>query len=89
MQEPPSPQVSSEIDRLRHAHPLWAIGTIWITAATGSDARRLTATREGIQIHAWTGAELSRKITDEEVANGWPCHVRRPACPPGLMHPAH
>jgi len=68
-----SPQVSSQIDRLRQPHTLWAIGSVWMSAASGPDARRLTASREGIQVHGWTEAELSRKIADEEAANGWPC----------------
>jgi hypothetical protein len=72
--EPPneSPQVSSQIDRLRQAHPLWAIGSVWTSAASGPDVRRLTASREGIQVYAWTEAELSAKIAAEEIANGWP-----------------
>jgi hypothetical protein len=77
MQEP-SPQVRGQIDRLRQAHPLWNIGTIWTTAGSGPDARRLVAIREGIQVHGWTEAELSRKIADEEAANGWPCTLGGP-----------
>jgi hypothetical protein len=60
-----------DIDRLRAAHPLWNIGAVWTSAASGPDSRRLTATREGIQVHAWTAAELSAKITAEEAANDW------------------
>jgi hypothetical protein len=78
--EPPkeSPQVSSQIDRLRQAHPLWAIGSVWTSAASGPDARRLTATREGIQVYGWSEAELSRKIGDAEAAHGWPCTLGGP-----------
>ncbi len=52
--------------RLRREHPGWLIGTVWATAATGPDARRLTATREGILLTAWTAAELARDIRREE-----------------------
>jgi hypothetical protein len=62
---------SSDIDRLRAAHPLWAFSAVWASAASGPDARRLVASREGIQVHAWTEAELSRLIAAEETANGW------------------
>ena len=52
--------------RLRREHPGWLIGTVWATAATGPDARRLTATSEGILLTAWTAAELARDIRREE-----------------------
>jgi hypothetical protein len=60
-----------DIDRLRADHPLWRIGTTWATVNTGPDPRRLTATREGVLLSAWTAAELSAKIAAEETANGW------------------
>ena len=44
-------------------------------ANSGPDRRKLTATREGIQLHAWDASELSRKIAAEEMANGWPCKL--------------
>ena len=65
--------MQSDIDQLHEAHPLWAIGSVWASAASGPDSRRLTASREGIQLHAWDAAELSRKIAAEEMANAWPC----------------
>ena len=52
--------------RLRREHPGWQIGTIWATAASGPDARRLSATRDGILLTAWTAAELARDIRWEE-----------------------
>jgi hypothetical protein len=62
----------SDIDRLRAAHPFWSIGTVWASRASGPDARRLVAIREGVRVHAWTEAELSNKIAAEERARGWP-----------------
>ena len=64
-----------DIERLREAHPLWRIGSVWATAASGPDARRLTASRDGIQVHAWTAEELSECIAYEEERNGWPAGV--------------
>jgi hypothetical protein len=60
-----------DIDRLRAQHPAWTISYAWTSAASGPDARRLTATREGIRLAAWTAAELSRKIAEREAAHGW------------------
>ena len=52
--------------RLQREHPGWRIGTVWATAASGPDARRLTASREGVLLTAWTAAELARNIRWEE-----------------------
>ena len=58
--------LEDDVARLRREHPGWQIGTVWATVATGPDARRLTATREGILLTAWTAAELARDIRREE-----------------------
>jgi hypothetical protein len=65
-------QADTDLDRLRNAHPLWEFGTVWASSATGPDARRLVARREGVQVHAWTEAELSAKIAAKERRNGCP-----------------
>jgi hypothetical protein len=62
----------TDIDRLKVKHPLWTIGSVWATAGSGPDRRRLTAWREGIQVHAWTESQLSELIAYEERCNGWP-----------------
>ncbi len=62
-------QPVSDIGQLQRDHPGWFIGSVWASAASGPDARRLVATRDGIQVHAWTAAELSRLISYEEAAN--------------------
>jgi hypothetical protein len=67
------PDEPADINWLRAAHPLWAFGTVWASRASGPDARRLVAIREGVQVHAWTEAELSALIAAEEAARGWPC----------------
>jgi hypothetical protein len=58
--------LEDDVARLRREHPGWQIGTVWATAASGPDARRLTATREGILPTAWTAAELARGTRREE-----------------------
>jgi hypothetical protein len=60
-----------DIEGLRASYPLWHIEAAWVTHASGPDARRLTATREGIRVTAWTAAELTRKIAERETAHGW------------------
>lgn len=68
-----------DIERLREVHPLWRIGSVWASAGSGPDSRRLTAARDGIQVHAWTAEQLSACIADEEERNGWPARRAGPA----------
>jgi hypothetical protein len=70
--EDPPPEAGRDLDRLRADHPLWVIGSVWVSRASGPDARRLVAAREGVRVGAWTWAELSAKIAAEERAHGWP-----------------
>jgi hypothetical protein len=58
--------LDDDVTRLRQDHPGWQIGTVWATAASGPDARRLTASRDGMLLTAWTAAELARDIRREE-----------------------
>jgi hypothetical protein len=60
----------SDLDRLRAAHPGWVITAIWTSAASGPDVRQIAARRGGVEIRAWTEAELSAKIA-MEAARGW------------------
>lgn len=60
-----------DIERLSEAHPLWRIGSVWASAGSRPDSRRLTASRAGIQVHAWTAEQLSACIAYEEEQNGW------------------
>ena len=55
-----------DLDRLREQFPAWRFGTIWATAASGPDKRRLWASRDGIMITAWNAAELAQDIRREE-----------------------
>ena len=62
----------NDIHQLQQDHPKWLIGSVWASAGRGPDARRLVAMRDGIQVHAWTAAELSRLISYEEAAQADP-----------------
>jgi hypothetical protein len=62
----------NDIEQLKRDHPRWLIGSVWASAASGPDARRLVAVRDGIQVHAWTAAELSRLIRHEDAAQAGP-----------------
>jgi hypothetical protein len=55
-----------DLARLRRDYPGWNFGSVWATAATGPDARRLWASRDGVLLSAWTAAELARDINTEE-----------------------
>jgi hypothetical protein len=67
-----SDELASDMDddltKLRRDHPAWNIGSVWATAASGPDARRLWASRDGVRLSAWTAAELDRDIRREEQA---------------------
>jgi hypothetical protein len=57
-----------DLAKLRRDHPAWNIGSVWASAASGPDARRLWASRDGVLLSAWTAAELARDIRREEQA---------------------
>ncbi len=43
----------------------WRFGTVWASAASGPDKRRLFAARDATLLTAWTEAELIIKIRHE------------------------
>jgi hypothetical protein len=57
---------ADDLNELREEFPAWRFGTVWATAATGPDQRRLWASRDGIMITAWNAAELAMDIRREE-----------------------
>ena len=61
--------VDGDLARLRQEHPGWTFGSVWATAASGPDARRLWASRDGVLLTAWTAAELAGNIRREEDAS--------------------
>ena len=62
----------SDIDELAEQFPGWRFGTVWASAATGPDARRLYATKGGIMVTAWNRFELAADIRREEASSGQP-----------------
>ena len=54
--------MEDDLTKLRRDHPAWKFGSVWATAASGPDARRLWASRDGVRLSAWTAAELARDI---------------------------
>jgi hypothetical protein len=60
------PAPPSDVSWLRQEFPGWRIGTVWASVATGPDARRLTATRDGVLVTAWNAAALAADIRREE-----------------------
>jgi hypothetical protein len=61
--------VGDDLARLRQDYPAWNFGSVWATASSGPDARRVWASRDGILLSAWTAAELAREIRREEQAS--------------------
>lgn len=55
-----------DVSRLRQEYPGWRFGTVWASAASGPDRRRLWATRDGITVTAWNAATLRTQIAYEE-----------------------
>lgn len=56
----------TDLDKLKDEHPGWDFGTVWTTAATGPDYRRLWAQRGTVLLTAQTVPELTRDIRREE-----------------------
>jgi hypothetical protein len=58
---------TSDIERLRcqFADTGWRFGTVWASAASGPDARRLFASRDMTLLTAWNEHELAEKIRYE------------------------
>lgn len=56
----------SDLDELREQFPCWRFGTVWASAASGPDKRRLYATNDGVTLTAWNRFELAADIRREE-----------------------
>ena len=57
----------SDVDQLREEFSSegWRISTIWASASSGPDKRRLAASRDGVLLTAWSRWELVEKIRRE------------------------
>jgi hypothetical protein len=60
--------MADDLAKLRADYPGWTFGSVWATAASGPDSRRLWASRDGMLLSAWTAAELASSINWEERA---------------------
>ena len=58
--------VADDLSQLREQFPDWRFGTVWATAATGPDQRRVWATRDAVTVTAWNAAELAQKVRREQ-----------------------
>ena len=56
----------SDLEQLRSEFPGWQFGSVWASAATGPDARRLYAQRGTVLLTAWEAAELAAGIRHEQ-----------------------
>jgi hypothetical protein len=56
----------SDLDDLRQRFPAWQFSTVWATAASGPDQRRLIAYQGTVIVSAWEAAELAATIEREE-----------------------
>jgi hypothetical protein len=56
----------SDLDQLHEAYPDWRFGSVWCSAASKPDARRLTASKDGVLLTAWDAAGLREQIAYEE-----------------------
>lgn len=58
--------MTTDLDVLRGEFPGWQFGSVWASAASGPDARRVFAARDTCLITAWTAAELAARLRQEE-----------------------
>ena len=55
-----------DIAELQALFPGWVIGSVWCSAASRPDIRRLTARRGTVLLSAWNKTELAISIRAEE-----------------------
>jgi hypothetical protein len=58
--------IPDDVQRLREQFPGWTFGTVWASAASGPDARRIWAMRDGVLLSAWTAAGLAADLRRQE-----------------------
>ncbi len=61
--------MTDDLARLRRDYPTWNFGSVWASAGSGPDSRRLWASRDGMLLSAWTAAELARDVRREDDAD--------------------
>ena len=55
-----------DLARLREQFPGWRFGSVWATAASGPDRRRIWARRGVAFLSAWTAEDLAASVGREE-----------------------
>ena len=55
-----------DLSELREQFPRWRFGTVWTTAASGPDRRRIWARSGDVLLTAWNAPELRLAIAREE-----------------------
>jgi hypothetical protein len=58
--------MTDDLAKLRQEFPAWNFGSVWASAASGPDARRLWASRDDVLLTARTAAELAQDIRWEQ-----------------------
>jgi hypothetical protein len=58
--------VTTDLEQIQSEFPGWQFGSVWATAASGPDARRVFAARATCLITAWTATELAILLRQEE-----------------------
>jgi hypothetical protein len=56
----------TELEQLAEQFPSWHFGSVWATANSGPDAKRLTASKGRVLLTAWNRYELAADIRREE-----------------------
>lgn len=54
--------MADDLIQLREQFPEWRFGTVWATANSGPDVRRVWARCDDVLLSAWTAPELHHKI---------------------------
>jgi hypothetical protein len=55
-----------DLAQLRTDHPAWTFGSVWTTAGSGPDRRRIVAIRDGIILSAWSAEAIAADIQRED-----------------------
>ena len=59
----------ADLAALREQYPGWRFGSVWASAASGPDARRVWARNGAVLLTAWDAAELRLLIARERACS--------------------
>lgn len=57
---------ADDLTQLRDEFPGWRFGTVWATAASGPDRRRVWARNGDVLLSAWCAADLRAAVSAEQ-----------------------